>query len=158
MGGTFVEDAASKSPEWNAKLDPVATKTVLEGSPVDVAVVPYEVGVDMITGGEIMRRYGEEIPLSLAFCRFPRTGELGGRHSWDPATVLYAVEGCREFFAESPRGRITVDGAGRTLFSEDANGKARYVTLSEEASGGVEQKKRTAAYLDACALALLESI
>ena len=159
MGGTFLEDARAKPPEWNARLDPAATRTVLETSPVDVTLLPFEVGVDMLTGGDVMRRYGEKTPLSLAFRLFPKALEAGGRHSWDPATVLYAVEGCREFFTESPRGRITVDGEGRTLFTRDERGSCRYLMLRTD--GGFtesEQKARVAAYLDGCALALLEEI
>lgn len=145
-------------PEWNAKVDAEATRTLVRLCPVPIVFSPFELGSDMITGGPLMDKYEEENPVSMSFCRYGRVKEKGGRHSWDPATVLYAVEGCGELFEESARGRVKVDADGTTTFCE---GDGLHSVISVKCPEGVSEaaaKARVAARLDECALRLFEGL
>lgn len=158
MGGRFTpEPDGSLRPEWNALLDPAATRTMAELCPVPMVFVPFELGFGIITGGPIMEKYGEETPLSLAFVKYSNARMHGGRHSWDPAAAVYAVEGEKDFFAMEKRGTVTVDAEGRTLLTEDINGQHVILTVKTDAGRTEQQsKERIAAYIDACAMRVYE--
>ena len=153
MAGGFVPGEDGKNiPEWNALCDVPATQALVRLCPVPLVFLPFETGLDMLTGGPMMDKYGETTPLSYAYVHYADTREIGGRHSWDPATLVYAVEGCRDFFTESPRGTVTVDNEGRTILIEDPNGLHSYLTLNAE--WPVEtQRYRIARYIDSTSLA-----
>ena len=149
MGGTFVRDAASAPPEWNAKLDAAATRDFVARCPVPIAFLPFEVGKDLLTGKPVMERYGESTPLSLSFCRFPGVKAAGGRHSWDPAAVLYACEGYGDYFCEALRGTVTVDAEGRTLMCPKGNGMHTVIGIrTTDGESEADRKAVIAAYLD----------
>jgi hypothetical protein len=59
------------------------------------------------------------------------------RPTWDLTAALYAVRPTADYFNLSPSGRVTVDDAGRTHFSESPQGRHRYLVLTEA------QKART---------------
>ena len=143
MAGIF--DPAVERVEWNIHLDIPAARTVAERSPVPVVWLPSETGADIITGGPVIETFGESTPLSLSFCRFPGVLKRGGRPSWDPATVLYAVEGCGDFFEESAMGTVTVAADGKTVYTRDGMGNHRILHLKADCG-------RVAAYIDGCAI------
>lgn len=59
MAGRFVPDHTGElTAEWNIKCDITAAQTVALLCPVPIAWLPYETGIDMITGKPIMNRYG----------------------------------------------------------------------------------------------------
>lgn len=154
MAGGFVPGEDGRNiPEWNALVDVPATQKMVTTCPVPIVFLPFETGLNMLTGGPMMDKYGESTPLSYAYVHYADTREIGGRHSWDPATLVYAVEGCRDYFTESPRGSVTVDDEGRTVFTENPNGLHSYLTirlwpeLTEQ-----QHKNRIAAYIDRCTL------
>lgn len=153
MAGGFIPGEDGRNiPEWNALVDIAATQAMVKLCPVPIIFLPFETGLDMLTGGPMMDKYGEDTPLSYAYVHYADTREIGGRHSWDPATLVYAVEGCRDFFTESPRGTVIVDGEGRTTLTEDPNGLHSYLTLNAERP--VEtQRYRIAQYIDSTSLA-----
>ena len=148
MAGIF--DPAVTRTEWNIHLDISAAKTVAERSPVPVIWLPSETGSDIITGGPVIEAFGEGTPLSLSFCRFPGVLKKGGRPSWDPATAVYAVEGCREFLEESPACTVTVDDEGKTEMCHNGVRNHRVLTLK---TGMAEA---FAAYIDGCAMEACE--
>lgn len=156
MAGGFVkgEDGLNR-PEWNALCDVPATKTMVQLCPVPLVFLPFEAGLDMLTGGPLMDKYGDGTPLTLSYYLTGDTREIGGRHSWDPATLLYAIEGCGDWFDEGSRGTVAVDDEGRTVMTEDANGLHSVLTIKPH-DGMTEQqcKDCIAAYLDECALAV----
>lgn len=160
MGGGFVPSADGRpSLEWNAKVDIAATQTMVRLCPVPLVFSPFEVGLDMLTGKPMMEKYGEETPLSLSFLRFGDTAARGGRHSWDPATAVYAVEGAGDRFEESPRGTVTVDDEGRTVLHADPAGL--HSVLCIKVPDGVSEqecKNEIAAYIDGCAMRVYEEI
>ncbi len=149
MAGIF--DPAVERIEWNVHLDIPAARVVAERSPVPVVWLPSETGSDIITGGPVIKAFGEDTPLSLSFCRFPGVLERGGRPSWDPATVLYATEGCGEYFAESIFGTVTVEENGKTVYT--ANGTGKHCILSlQRAEDMTQTADKIAAYIDECAM------
>lgn len=154
MAGGFVPGEDGQNiPEWNALVDAAATQKMVELCPVPITFLPFEAGLNMLTGGSMMDKYGERTPLSYAYIHFADTRAIGGRHSWDPALVLCAVEGCRDFFDEDLRGTVSVDGDGRTVLHRDPGGLHSVLTIRPH-SGLTEQqcKDRIAEYIDACAL------
>ena len=160
MAGGFVPGGDGRNiPEWNALVDVPATQAVVRLCPVPLVFLPFETGFDMITGCPMMKKYGEDTPLSHSFIHYGDTREIGGRHSWDPATLVYAVEGCRDFFDESPRGMVRVDHEGRTVLNAGENGLHSYLTIKPQGNLTEQQcKDRIAAYIDSCAIAAHESI
>lgn len=154
MAGGFVPGKDGRNiPEWNALVDAAATRRMVELCPVPITFLPFETGLNMLTGGSMMEKYGERTPLSYAYIHFADTRAIGGRHSWDPALVLCAVEGCRDFFDEELRGTVSVDDDGRTVLHHDLHGLHSVLTIRPH-SGLTEQqcKDRIAEYIDACAL------
>ncbi len=158
MGGRFTpEPDGSIRLEWNALVDPVATKAMAELCPVPMVFSPFELGWNMITGGPIMEKYGTETPLSMAFVSYSEARAHGGRHSWDPATAVYAIEGEKDFFKLGNSGTVTVDAEGRTFFTEAEDGL--HTILSVRTGNGLteqQSKDRIAAYIDDCSMQVYE--
>jgi len=154
MAGGFVNGPDGRpAPEWNALVDIAATKKTVQLCPVPLVFLPFETGLDMLTGGPLMDKFGDGTPLTLAYYLTGDTREIGGRHSWDPATLLYCVEGCCDYFHESPHGIVEIDDEGRTLMTFREDGLHSYLTIKPH-EGLTEQqcKDRIAAYLDDCAM------
>ncbi len=154
MAGGFVPGEDGKNrPEFNAYVDVEATKKTVALCPVPMVFLPFETGLDMLTGKPMMDTYGDKTPLSFSFIHHGRTREQGGRHSWDPATVLYAVEGLTDRFAQSEGGRVTVDDEGRTVLKAEENGMHSVLTIkAHDGMTELEAKARIAAYIDNCAM------
>ncbi len=149
MAGQFDQN----KPEWNVKVDILASKKMVELCPVPLIFLPFELGYNMISGGRLMKSQGENNPVSLSFIaiNYGDIIENGGRHSWDPATTIYAVEGEKDFFTLSNAGTVTVDDMGATIFEEKANGK-HYIIGLKHKDGLTEQdlKNAVAEYIDDC--------
>lgn len=160
MAGGFVPDESGQNrPEFNAYVDVPATKTTVSLCPVPMVFLPFEAGVGMLTGKPIMDTYGDKTPLSFSFVHHGRTQEQGGRPSWDPATVLYVVEGLSDRFAESAGGRVTVDDEGRTVLKVEENGRHSVLTIKAHAGmTEAECKARIASYIDDCAMTVHEAL
>jgi inosine-uridine nucleoside N-ribohydrolase len=159
MAGTF----RSADAEWNVKWDIPAAKATFERCPVPITVLPFETGIDMITGKEAVEIYGYTTPLSQSFINFNSKVCAGlcdplrsGRHSWDPATAVYAVEGVGEFLIKSEPGIIKVSDNGSTEFIPSSDGKASVLRPNTSAAiSEQEAKDRMAAYINRCADAVL---
>ena len=103
----------------------------------------------------LAEKYGDTDPLAVSFTEFLTNCKIPpseGRHSWDPAAAIYAVEGCREFLNESERGNITLPDEGVTYFTPDENGNITVLTnrLMENETEA-DSKARMAKYIDTCA-------
>ena len=158
MAGGFVagEDGRNR-PEFNAFIDVAATQKTVALCPVPMVFLPFETGLGMLTGKPMMDTYGDKTPLSLSFVNYRHAKEQGGRHSWDPATVLYVVEGAGDFFEESVGGRVSVDEEGRTVFTPKENGPHSVLTIKpHDGMTETECKARIAAYIDTCAMKVHE--
>jgi len=158
MGGSFVPSADGRpSPEWNARIDIAATQTMVRLCPVPLVFSPFELGENMLTGKPMMDQYGEKTPLSLSFICFSDTLARGGRHSWDPATAVYAVEGVGDLFEEGPRGTVTVDNEGRTILTPNPTGLHSVLRIKIHDGMSLQAcKNEIAAYIDECAMNVYE--
>jgi len=153
MAGQFAPDEKGEvKPEWNVKCDIPAARTVADLTPVPLAWLPFEAGWDMITGRPMMAKYGDASPIALSFKLFPWATD--GRHSWDPATALYAVEGCGDFFTEH-HGRVSVDENGVTSIVDGLD-KDCVVCVNMGKCCEIDAKAKVAAYLDECVMKLHE--
>ncbi len=153
----------STEPEWNIKWDVPAARTMFERCPVPITVLPFETGINMITGEPEIEKYGDSTPLTLSFnlfntkvCKHLPDPNKAGRHSWDPATAVYAVEGVKEFLTKGECGKIELSDDGGAVFIPTPDGNVRALWPNTE--GGIseqEAKDRMAAYIDECAMAVL---
>lgn len=151
MAGKF--NNYNENGEWNVRLDIPAAQAVVEKCPVPLVFLPFETGFNVISGGPIMQKYGESNPLSLSFCLFPGVKDSGGRHSWDPITTIYAVEGCKDLLTESEPGIVSINDEGKSFFTPDNNGLHTYLTVKVLPELDDKQsRKRIADYIDECAL------
>ncbi len=150
MAGEFRDNTDGiRIPEWNVKCDIDAAKTVVENCDNEIVMLPYEVGADMITGEALTKEFGCTHPLTCAFITFNKG--TGGRHSWDPATVLYAVQGCGDFFSESASGIIKIGEHGETFFTSLHGGHHKILSVKLlEGETVSDAKKRTADYINGC--------
>lgn len=154
MAGRFIPDGSGSIPaEWNVKCDILAARAVAEISPVPLAWLPHETGIDMITGKAMKERYGMESPISASFFLFPDAKD--GRHSWDPATALYTVEGCGELFTEC-HGRVSIDENGVSVLAENKMGESCVIYPNIANCDTKAAKGKIAAYLDSVVMGLHE--
>ena len=123
-----------------------ATKKVFYDVNVPTVIMPYEVGNRMMTGAPMAEHGLGLTPDSYTFyhCRMET-----GRHSWDPATALYAVFGAMPWFHLSVPGEVRFDEDRVTSFYPDKNGHHRI------ASARLPQKMIGAA-IDALVMRLFE--
>lgn len=151
MAGGFVAGENGKNTaEWNVKLDISAAKAVAELSPIPTVWLPYETGLDIKTGGFLLNESAERDALTYSFVTFPFI-DPDGRHSWDPATLMYAVEGCKDFLIESECGTVTVDDDGVTEFYPCENGLHTILRIKPmDGKTELELKAECAKYIDKC--------
>lgn len=157
MAGKFVDELNGlRETEWNVKWDVSAAETVLKLSPVPIVMLPFETGVDVITGKNFEEKYGTGNPLTLSFNLHP--GAVNGRSSWDPITVLYAVEGAKNFLIETV-GDVTLSESGQTYFAENSQGKVTVLTLNYNGFSNIEECYGAISnYIDACAEKVLKRL
>lgn len=129
MAGDF---SPAHGPEYNAKLDPEATRKVLEGWPTPLVASGFEIGLRvMYPASSIERDFGwaKRHPVAEAYRAFDKMPF--DRPSWDLTAVLYAVCPDGGYFGLSEAGRITLEDDFRTPFSPQTGGGHRYLTMSD---------------------------
>ena len=140
--------------DWNIRMDVPSAKIMFSNSPVPIVVLPSETGKYMMTGTALAEKYGDTDPLAVSFTEFLTNCKISpseGRHSWDPAAAVYAVEGCKDFLNESERGSITLTDGGVTYFTPDENGNITVLTNRlYENETEADSKARMATYIDTC--------
>ena len=152
MAGEFTPEKGKEiKTEWNVLCDIEACRNVAALCPVPLIWLPWETGFGMKTGRPILDKFGDSNPLALAFTKYPWV-DADGRHSWDPATVLYSVEGARGFFREN-KGTVKVDEGGVTTLIPDENGMHTVLTIAERYGlTELEVKAECAEYIDNCSI------
>ena len=148
MAGQFDKEY----PEWNVKVDVLASKNMVNLCPVPMIFLPFEVGEGMITGGRLIKN-GDTNPVASSLINMP-FGDVvqnGGRHSWDPATAIYAIEGAKDFFEKTTNGTVTVKDNGETTFTPSANGLHKILYLKPKIGCNQQDLKDIVAkYIDDC--------
>lgn len=155
MAAKFREDENGvRGADWNIRKDVPSAKAMFSESPIPIVVLPSETGKYMMTGKTLAEKYGDTDPLAVSFTEFLTNCKIPpseGRHSWDSAAAIYAVEGCKDFLNESERGSITLTDDGVTYFTPDPNGNITVLTnrlLKNETEA--DSKARMATYIDTC--------
>lgn len=110
MAGHFTDPGHN---EWNVQHDIPAARNVAQNWPGPIVYSGFEIGVEIMTGAALTDP--ETNPVAMAYKLYRWTeggaGVIGDRHSWDQATVLYAVRGLmsdgRRVWRLSEPGRTT---------------------------------------------------
>ena len=133
MAGAFQTiDGNAHYCEYNVVQDIANCRKLADEWPTAVVWSGFEIGIavpyPLIS---IQRDYGyvTDHPVAEAYRRYVMPP--GDRPTWDLTSVLYAVYPDRGYFDVSPPGKITVEADGFTKFEADAQGRHRYLKLSE---------------------------
>lgn len=154
MAGDFrdLEDGTHK-PEWNVKQRLEAAKATLSLCEPPIYFLPWEAAHTMITGKPAVEALGERTPLTLSFVKFFNSI---GRSSWDPATLLWAIEGNGDFFRLTAPGTVTLDEAGGTYFTPTPDGKHYIIEINQKnGESFTDAQARVATHIDNAVNALL---
>lgn len=125
MGGNF---DGRKLTEFNIVKDIPSAKNVLENWPTEVVITPFELGERILFPGSAIEETATLTPVTEGYKAFQAMPY--DRPTWDLTAVLYAVEG-PGWFTLSPTGRVEVTEDGGTIFSEDPDGKCKYLMVSD---------------------------
>ena len=134
MAGNYV----SIKPEFNVETDVPSASKVFAEWPTPIVVSGYEVGLAMLFPARSIEHdfaYVADHPVAEGYRLLMKMPY--DRPTWDLTAALYAVWPDQGFFDLSPPGKITVLPYGGTKFAPDANGKQRYLIVSDA------QKPRT---------------
>lgn len=136
MGGCFKENVPQgmrvNPREWNIVQNIESAKKVVASCPTEIVFSPYEVGVAVKSIG-----HDRETPMWYCMKGFSdRHGETYdkaiSRFSWDPVTAMAALDKPDWHFCYSALGDVTVQENGETVFTENANGKCRYISSKSD--------------------------
>lgn len=137
MAGNF---SGSGLPEYNVVVDIPSARKVFEEWPTKVVFSPWELGVQVLYPVSSIQNdfgwAGEHHPMVDAFKNYGNTYP-SDRPSWDPTTVLYALDGEKWFNVSSPVD-VTVDKDGRTIFSLNPQGNRYYLGVSPAQARAIE--------------------
>ena len=129
MGGSFVNG----KPEYNIKTDIPAARKIFAEWPTPIVASGFEIGLAIKYPASSIEkdfRWTEHHPVVDAYRNYKTMPY--DRETWDLTSVLYAVRPARNYFSLSPEGEITVDGQGRTHFTEKPGGRRRYLRATPE--------------------------
>ena len=119
--------------EYNVKTDIPAAQKFFQETPVPIAFSDFLLGKSICyPATSIEKDFGwvKHHPLVEAYRLYAKMPY--DRPTWDPTSVLYALEPNAGFFDLSEKGTVTVNEKGCTLFTPSATGKCRYLTVNDE--------------------------
>lgn len=129
MAGCF--DGTNPS-EYNVWKDIPAAQKVVKEWPTSLVFVPFELGVQVCypaTSIENDFSWAEKHPLVEAYKAYlPMPYD---RPCWDPAALVYAVEGDKWFGVSAP-GTISISDGGTTAFEPSETGRHSYLTVTPQ--------------------------
>ena len=118
--------------EYNIVQDIANCKKLSEEWPTPVVWSGFEIGIALAYPAEsIVKDYGyvADHPLAESYRLYEPPPH--NRPTWDLTSVLYAVHPDRGYFDLSPPGSIVVEADGFTKFTPSADGRHRYLKLTE---------------------------
>ncbi len=118
--------------EYNVVQDIANCKKLADEWPTAVVWSGFEIGIALPYPAEsIVKDYGyvADHPLAEAYRRYDPPPH--NRPTWDLTSVLYAVHPDRGYFDLSPPGRVIVEKDGFTRFEPVADGRHKFLKLSE---------------------------
>lgn len=130
MAGNMIN---SNHREYNIENNIPAAQKIFDEWPTPIVVSPYELGVGIrfpATAIVNNLNYATPNPLRIAYESYMKMPY--DCCTWDLTSVLYAVEGTKDYFNISEWGRIVADVKGCTQFYPDENGKHAYLKVNKE--------------------------
>ena len=124
--------------EYNVIKDIPAAKKIATDWPTAIVWSGFEIGLALPYPHRSIQRdfnYVSHHPLAESYILFQPPPH--DRPTWDLTSVLYAVRPEHDYFSLSPPGDVVVAVDGLTTFSENANGKNRYLILREQDKGRI---------------------
>jgi purine nucleosidase len=118
--------------EYNVVQDIANCKKLSEEWPTSVVWSGFEIGIALAYPAEsIVKDYGyvADHPVAESYRRYEAPPH--NRPTWDLTSVLWAVHPERGYFDLSPTGNIVVEADGFTTFTPVADGRHRYLKLSQ---------------------------
>lgn len=119
--------------EYNVVQDIANCKKLAIEWPTQVVWSGFEIGIALpypATSIEKDYAYVPDHPLAEAYRRYDPPPH--NRPTWDLTSVLYAVHPDRGYFDLSPPGEVIVEADGFTTFKPVADGRHRFLTLSDQ--------------------------
>lgn len=133
MAGAFTAIGDNKHYcEYNVVQDIANCSKLSKEWPTPVVWSGFEIGIALPYPAEsIVKDYGyvADHPLAEAYRRYEPPPH--NRPTWDLTSVLYAVHPDRGYFDLSAPGNVIVEQDGFTKFEPAADGKHRYLKMSE---------------------------
>jgi hypothetical protein len=130
MAGSFKPN--SHDLEYNVTQHLAASKKLARDWPTPVVWSGFEIGIALTYPAVSIERdfrYVPHHPAAEAYCLYdPPPHE---RPTWDLTSALYAVRPDRGYFGLSAPGQVTVEENGFTRFTPKAEGRDRFLTLTE---------------------------
>ena len=126
MAGNFTGEETS---EYNVWKDIESARKVVEEWPTEVVFAPYELGIQVNYPGSVIENsFAGEEPLTTAYKAYlPMPYD---RPCWDPAALVYAVEG-PAYFTESEPGTITINPAGVSVLEPSKEGRHKVLSVTD---------------------------
>ena len=118
--------------EYNVVQDIANCKKLSEEWPTPVVWSGFEIGIALEYPAESIVKdysYVADHPVAESYRRYEAPPH--SRPTWDLTSVLFAVHPERGYFDISPPGSIVVEADGFTRFSPLADGRHRYLKLSD---------------------------
>ena len=137
MAGSF---NGARSREFNVRYDIRAAQKVVTEWPTPVVFVPFELGSQVrypSTSIENDFNWVDHHPMveaDIVYKPMPHD-----RPCWDPAALVYAVEGDKWFGVSSP-GFISISDKGTTTFKASKKGKHTYLTVTPEQASALKDR------------------
>ncbi|MCA9058022.1 MAG: nucleoside hydrolase [Planctomycetaceae bacterium] len=132
MAGAFAPINGKEHLEYNVIKDIPAAVKLARDWPGEIVYSGFEIGIAVpYPAVSIERDYAwvKHHPLSEAYVLYNPPPH--NRPTWDLTSVLYGVYPDRGYFDISPAGTVQIDERGATTFTASANGRHRYLIVTE---------------------------
>lgn len=129
MGGLYGDEF--DFPEWNIVQDLQAAQKVFAEWPTEIIASGWELGNKLLYPHQsILNDFESDHPLSVSYKIYETMPY--DRQTWDLTSVLQAIEPDKGYFSLSPKGTITIDSVGKSIFTAKEDGKHRYMMIEKD--------------------------
>ncbi len=132
MAGAFTRDHK----EYNVIKDIPSAQALCQDWPTPIVWSGFEIGESLPYPHESILndfQYVAHHPLAEAYTLYNPPPH--NRPTWDLTSVLQAIRPDRGYFDASHRGHVSIADDGLTTFSENENGRDRYLIIRDEQKG-----------------------
>lgn len=133
MAGAFQKIDGKIHKEYNVVEDIASCRKLAEKWPTPIYWSGFEVGLAITYPAEsILRDFAYTPKHLVAESYIVYEPPPHNRPCWDLTSALFVARPDRGYFGLSKPGRVTVKEDGETLFTEEPNGRDRYLTVTRE--------------------------